>query len=101
MSSPPTSPKGAAPDFVLKVEPQEDEGRRLYRAFIRELLRRVESPELASSLTAAELELIRKVASDNSITIASIRRGDFGDTAKRAAEEFPFPEGPQAPTAIQ
>jgi hypothetical protein len=38
-------------------------------------------------------ELIRKLCSDSSVTLASIKAGDFGDVAKRVAEEFPFPEG--------
>jgi hypothetical protein len=78
-----------------------DPGKELYTAFIKELLRRVTTPEVAASLSAAELELIRKVASDNTINLASIRKGDFGEVARAAAEEFPFPDGPQEGVALQ
>lgn len=80
---------------MSSAEMGQDPGKELYTAFIKELLRRVTTPDVAASLSAAELELIRKVASDNSINLASIRKGDFGETAQRVAEEFPFPDGPQ------
>lgn len=42
-------------------------------------------------LTASEMEVIRKLLADNSVTLASVRRGNFGEFAKRVAEEeFPF-----------
>lgn len=41
-------------------------------------------------IPAATLEVIRKVCQDNAITISSVRRGDFGQLAATAAEEFPF-----------
>lgn len=41
-------------------------------------------------LAASEMEVIRKLLADNSVTLASVRRGNFGETAKRVAEEFPF-----------
>lgn len=40
--------------------------------------------------TPAVCECVRKLMSDNSVTLASVRKGDFGDLAKKAAEQFPF-----------
>ena len=87
----------SASDITLSGDPGKD----LYTAFIKELLRRVTTLDVAAELSAAELELIRKVASDNSINLASIRKGDFGETCKRVAEDFPFPEGPQVGSSVQ
>lgn len=41
-------------------------------------------------LPASEMEVIRKLLADNSVTLASVRRGNFGETAQRIAEELPF-----------
>lgn len=68
----------------------DDLGVRLLKGLVNELLRRVEDVEVAKSLSAAEIAQIRQLCADNSVSLASIRRGDFGDTAKRVAEEFPF-----------
>lgn len=74
-----------------------DHGRDLMELFVAELKRRL--TENAKDLSASELEVVRKLLGDNAVTLASIRRGDFGDTAKRVAEEFPFPVD-QDPNAI-
>ena len=53
------------------------------------------NPEYVS-MGAAEMAAIIKLLNDNSITLVSIRRGDFGGTSQRAAEEVPFPgDAPQ------
>lgn len=70
-----------------------DYGRELLKGLVEELLRRLQNPEEAKAMSAAEGELIRKLCSDSSVTLSSIKRGDFGETAKRVAEEYPFPEG--------
>jgi hypothetical protein len=75
------------------ADDQEDYGKRLLKGLVLELVRRLEDPERAKEISASEGELIRKLCADNSVTLSSIKRGDFGETAKRAAEEFPFPEG--------
>jgi hypothetical protein len=75
------------------MDDDEDYGKRLLKGLVKELVRRLEDPAQAAKLSASEGELIRKLCADNSVSLASIRRGDFGDTARRAAEEFPFPEG--------
>jgi hypothetical protein len=36
------------------------------------------------------MECARKLLNDNSVTLASVRRGDFGKLAEKAAESFPF-----------
>lgn len=66
-----------------------DLGRELMELFALELKRRMK--ENAASMTASELEVVRKLLGDNSVTLAAIRRGDFGKVAKAAAEDFPFP----------
>lgn len=60
----------------------------LLLSFVKELVRRVS--EEPAALVAAEMNVIRQVLSDNSITIASVKRGDFGKVAQRVAENFPF-----------
>lgn len=42
-----------------------------------------------TQLTAAEYEMVRKVLSDNSITLSQVERGDFGKLAQSAAKDFP------------
>lgn len=82
-----------APDIEARLAPTVGDapfGERLLKGLVTELLRRLENPEIAAALSASEMELIRKVCTDNSITLASIQRGDFGETARRAATEFPF-----------
>jgi hypothetical protein len=69
-------------------------GNRLLKGLVKELLRRIETEEVAATMTAAEMTLIRQLCSDNSITLASIQRGDFGAIAQAVAEEYPFPDGP-------
>lgn len=73
----------------------QEPGLRLLRALVNELLRRLEVPDEAKAMSAAEMELVRKLCADNSVTLAQVRRGDFGEVAKRAAEEFPYPVGAQ------
>ena len=40
--------------------------------------------------TPSLMEVARKLLSDNSVTLASVRKGDFGDVAKKVADQFPF-----------
>ena len=75
-----------------------DPGASLLKGLVKELLRRLETPSVAQDMTAAELNLIRQLCADNSVSFASIKRGDFGEVARSVAEDFPFPEGP---TAVQ
>lgn len=47
------------------------------------------------TISAAEISAIGRLLNDSSVTLSSVKRGDFGELAKSAAEEFPFPdEGP-------
>lgn len=65
-------------------------GQTLMSLFVQELIRRME--EDVKDLKAADLEVVRKFISDQSITLASVQRGDFGELARQVAEEMPFPE---------
>ncbi|MFZ3194087.1 MAG: hypothetical protein WA154_12895 [Moraxellaceae bacterium] len=67
---------------------QEDLSRQIMRLYLEEVKRRL--TEEAKDLKAADLEHVRKLMQDNSITIASVQRGDFGTFAKEVAEQFPF-----------
>lgn len=67
----------------------EDAGRKILELVVKEITKRLE--ESPNEFKAADFEFVRKLLADNSITLASIRRGDFGETAKAIAEEFPFP----------
>lgn len=71
-----------------------DPGASLLKGLVKELLRRLADPTIASGMTAAEMNLIRQLCADNSVSFASIKRGDFGEVARSVAEDFPFPEGP-------
>lgn len=74
-------------------EEGEDDGHFIMRLFVKELKRRLSTPEVAQEMTAAEMTVILRLLSDNSISMGAIRKGDFGETAQRVAEEFPFPSG--------
>lgn len=81
--------KAAVPSAaVLAMEPVE-QGRHLLKLLVQEMIRRLESnPDLVS---AAEFAQMRNLISDNSITLAQVRAGDFGELAKAVADEqFPF-----------
>jgi hypothetical protein len=76
----------------------DDAGHRILALVVAEITKRLE--EHPGDFKAADFEFVRKLLADNSITLASIRRGDFGETAKAVAEQFPFPsseEGDGAP----
>lgn len=73
-----------------------DTGQELMELFVAELRRRL-TPENAPAMTAAELAVVLKLMSDNSITLSSVRKGDFGEFAQKVADEqFPFDEGDRA-----
>lgn len=66
----------------------EDPGGTLMRLLCAELIRRLtDNPK---DMTSSEMEVIRKLLTDNSVTLAHVRRGDFGKVAQAVAEEFPF-----------
>lgn len=66
-------------------------GQRIMTKLAEEIERRLE--ENSKDLTAAELEFIRKFLGDNSVTLASVQRGEFGKTAQEALETFgPLPD---------
>jgi hypothetical protein len=67
--------------------PQTD-GQEIMRLFINEITRRLR--EDAKEMKAADFEMVRKLLADNSVTIASVARGDYGSFAKGVAESFPF-----------
>lgn len=56
---------------------------------------RIPNPEYVS-MGAAEMAAILRLLADNSVTLANIRRGDFGEVIKGAEMEYPFPDGPRA-----
>lgn len=65
-----------------------NDGQEILQLVVDEIKKRLkESP---GDFKAADFEFVRKLLADNSITLASIQRGDFGETAKAIAEEFPF-----------
>lgn len=71
--------------------PQEDIGRDIMLKFAAHLLALLDAK---GDVPSATLSVIRQFLSDQSITLAHVRKGDFGDFAKKAAEEFPFnPDG--------
>jgi hypothetical protein len=70
-------------------------GNDLLVLMVAELKRRLQTPSVVQQMPSSEFEMIRKLLSDNTVTLASIRRGDFGDTVKGIEEAYPFPAGNQ------
>jgi hypothetical protein len=79
------------PTFNPHQDLPQDFEVRLMKGLVKRLLQRIENPQV--EVTVAEMELIRKLSESNSVSFSSIKRGDFGQTAQRIAEEFPFDEG--------
>lgn len=73
-------------------------GQTMMALFVKEMIRRLE--EEAKDMKPADFEVIRKLLADNSVTIASVQRGDFGEMAQKVAEEFPFDEE-ETPPSLQ
>lgn len=91
MSDEEDTPQDAQLPPRIQPELTGDLGRDLLALVTAELLWRMQ--HTPGDLKAADFEMIRKLLSDNSITLASIRRGDFGHVAQEAAESFPFEDG--------
>lgn len=66
----------------------QDPGRELMRLLCVELIRRL--TEGGRDMVASELEVVRKLLGDNSVTLSHVQRGDYGVFAKEVAEDFPF-----------
>lgn len=57
--------------------------RTILELLAKEMLRRLSDPDVAATMSAAELEVARKLSGDAGITLATIRNGDYGDAIKR------------------
>jgi hypothetical protein len=68
-----------------------DAGKRILALVVAEVEKRLK--EDPGAFKAADFEFVRKLLADNSITLASVQRGDFGELAQSVAEQFPFKEG--------
>lgn len=71
----------------------QDFDTQLLKMVVVELLRRLSDPEERKALTASDFREIRMLCESNSVSFASIRKGDFGKVAAKVAEEFPFDAG--------
>ncbi len=79
-------------ELVMPTEEEmADPGRAILHLLIREVLVRLKNQP--GGMKAADFEMVRKLLNDNSVTLASIRAGNFGAIAQRAAEEFEYPVG--------
>lgn len=77
------------PVFDPSLPLPPDFEKQLLEGLVKRLLQRVQDPKV--EMGVSEMELIRKLSESNSISFSSIRRGDFGEVAQKAAEEeFPF-----------
>lgn len=82
-----------------------DPGRDIMEKFVEFLQRKLDASLLETPdpsyvpLTAAEMNVIQKLLQDNSVTLGSVRRGEFGAHAQALAEEFPFPGNDDAEVA--
>jgi hypothetical protein len=70
------------------AEMLQTDGQEIMRLFIDEIKRRLKDD--AKEMKAADFEMVRKLLADNSVTMASVQRGDYGSFAKGVAEQFPF-----------
>lgn len=68
-----------------------DPGKEIMVELVKFTIRQLKTQDHAV-LTPAFLEFTRKLLNDSAITIAHVKRGDFGEVYKKAAEEYPFPE---------
>lgn len=68
-----------------------DPGEVIMRLFYRKIIFMLTDEATSAGLKAAELEMIRKLLADNSVTFSSVKKGSYGDFAKQVAEDFPFP----------
>lgn len=74
--------------MAAETQDPQDQGAQLMQLFVNELIRRL--TDGGKDMVAAELNVVRQLLSDNSITLARIKHGEFGTVAKKVAEEFPF-----------
>lgn len=73
----------------------QTDGQELMDLLVKEIRRRLrDEPQ---EMKAADFEMVRKLLQDNSITLASVRRGEMGEFAQRVAESFPFDDGLPGP----
>lgn len=88
-----------------KNQRSNDPGRDIMEKFVEFLQRKLDAALLEPTdpgyvaLTAAEMQVIQKLMENNSVTLASVRRGEFGAHAQQLAEEFPFPGNDDAQVA--
>lgn len=80
------------------IDENEPLGHQLMRKMADAMLVKLETYK--GEIDAASLNAIRLFLSDQSITLASIKRGDLGHVAKTVVEEFPFDENDE-PLSIQ
>lgn len=77
-----------------------DPGKDIMRLLCAKIIEQLQSPDPEIAKPAL-FEVARKLLSDNSITLAQVRRGDFGDVAKKVAEEFPFEDNGEPRQTVQ
>lgn len=83
-------------EIAVTPEDMADPGRVILELTVRECIRRLKNAPW--DMKAADLEFIRKLSQDNSVTLAQVRRGDFGRVAQTVAEQFPFPGEHETPS---
>lgn len=66
----------------------QTDAQEIMRLFLDEIKRRLKDD--AKEMKAADFEMVRKLMADNSVTMASVQRGDYGSFAKGVAEQYPF-----------
>lgn len=81
---------------MATIETPAEEIMSLLIGNIRKLL--IEKQKDGEMITASEITAVGKLLSDSSVTLASVKRGDFGTIAQQAAEAFPFNGGEEGPT---
>lgn len=70
------------------TSPNQTTEQRLMEKFLQKVEEKIDNTP-SEELQPAFLEFMRKLFADNSVTMASVQRGDYGQFAKDVADEFP------------
>ncbi len=76
------------------TQQEQDPGRHLMDLLVNAMIRKLADGKggVRGDVDASTLNVIRLFLSDNSITLAHVKKGNFGEFAKRVAEDLPFDE---------
>jgi hypothetical protein len=74
----------------MTTQQDDNPGHQLMNLLVTAMIQKLS--DKGSEVDASTLNVIRLFLSDNSITLAHVKKGNFGLFAKEVAEELPFDE---------